>query len=400
MPLQAGGMLIIGVCLHSGEPERMNVLLHSHAFLPSLGGIERSSQLLAEALCAAGHQVDLVTATKAPDPYFDLAQPYRIWRCPSLPTLVRLICRADVVHGNGASLAVVLPALLLHRPTLWTHQAWQLLSVDGLGWAGGAPTPLDPSISLRFYRQRLSAVAWLRQWLLLHLRRQVANRLQANVAISHWMARRQPLPRLVVIPNPVLLPAFSWSPPSERPVPLLFLGRLVSEKGLNVLLDALALLASDPWRLRPQLLVVGDGPMREPWQMQCARLGLTEQVQFLGSRSAEDLPPLLNQARIGVVPSAWEEPMGLVAVELITAGLIPVVSERGGLAENIGSIGRSFPNGDPAALAAVLAELICEPPEQRLAAAQDEASAFAPSVIAARYEALYRQISSSSTLLR
>lgn len=373
----------------------MRILLHSHAFLPSLGGIERSSQLLAEALCALGHQVDLVTATLAGAPLFDQSQPYRIWRRPSSVRLLRLILRADVVHGNGASLVVVLPALLLRRPVLWTHQAWQLLSVDGLGWADGGPTPLDPAASLRFYRARLSAFTWLRQWFLLRLRRWVAQRLSANVAISHWMARRQQLPRLSVIPNPVLLPAFSWLAPEQRAVPLLFLGRLVSEKGLNVLLDALALLASDPWRLHPQLLVVGDGPMRQHWQMQCARLGLTDQVQFLGARSSAELPPVLNQARIGVVPSAWEEPMGLVAVELIAAGLIPVVAERGGLAENIGSIGRCFPNGDAAALAAVLAELIREPPAHDPDAAKQQAAAFAPSAIAARYEVLYRQISSS-----
>jgi len=102
----------------------VRILLYSHAFLPSLGGIERSSQLLAEALCASGHQLDLVTATPAADPAWDRAQPYRIWRRPPLPRLLDLIARAEVVHGNGASLPAVLPALLLRRPALWTHQAW------------------------------------------------------------------------------------------------------------------------------------------------------------------------------------------------------------------------------------------------------------------------------------
>ena len=370
----------------------MRILLHSHAFLPSLGGIERSSQLLAEALCACGHQLDLVTATPASDPAWDRSQPYRIWRRPPLPRLLTLLARAEIVHGNVASLAAVLPALLLGRPALWTHQAWQLLSVDGLGWAAGEATPLDPAASLAFYRGRLPLPAWIRQALLLRLRRWVAQRLAANVAISHWMAHRQPLPRMHVIPNPVLLPAFPWSPAAERPVPLLFLGRLVSEKGLNVLLESLSLLSQDPWLLHPQLLVVGDGPMRVPWQQMCERLGLADQVQFLGSRTSTELPPLLNRARIGVVPSAWEEPMGLVAVELLTAGLIPVVAERGGLADNIGSIGRFFPNGDAAGLAAVLADLILELPKPDISAAGDLAAAFAPHAIAERYQALYLQI--------
>lgn len=374
----------------------MRILLHSYAFLPSVGGIERSSQLLAEALCARGHRVDLVTATLAADPDWDRSQPYRLHRRPGPLRLLRLLQNAEVVHGNGASLAVVLPALLLRRPTLWTHQAWQLLSVDGLGWDQGGPTPLDPAASLAFYRRRLPLPAWIRQALALHLRRAVAARLAANVAISHWMARRQPLPRLHVIPNPVSLAAYPWSLPDQRPVPLLFLGRLVSEKGLNVLLDALALLAARPTPLRPRLLVVGDGPMRETWQQRTRDQGLEHQVSFLGAHPSEALPPVLDRARIGVVPSAWEEPMGLVAVELLAAGLIPVVAERGGLAENIGTVGRHFPNGDADALATVLAELLTDPPNLAAGAAEALIAPFAPAAIAARYESLYLRIGRKS----
>lgn len=368
----------------------MRVLLYSHCFWPSLGGIERVSQLLAEALSARGHRVDLVTASPGADPAWDRAQPYRLWRRPSLPRLLALIARAEVVHGNGASFAAVLPALLLRRPALWTHTAWQLLSVDGLGWADGSPTPLSPDASLAFYRARLQSLAWARQWLLLHLRRRVAGRLDANVAISRWMAQRQPVPRLQLIPNPVALPAYPWSEPADRPVPLLFLGRLVSEKGLDLLLRALSTLAEGPDLLRPRLLVVGDGPMRGPWQRLAAALGLGAQVDFLGALSGPPLLAALDRCRIGVVPSAWEEPMGLVAVELLAAGLIPVVAARGGMIENVGSIGRSFPNGDADALAAVLRQLLRQPSQPYpWAEAKALVEPFSPARIAARYESLY-----------
>jgi glycosyltransferase involved in cell wall biosynthesis len=367
----------------------MRVLLYSYTFWPNIGGIERVSQLLAEALSARGHRIDLVTATPSTDPAWDQAQPYRIWRRPALPRLLALIARAQVVHGNGASFAAVLPALLLRRPALWTHAAWQLLSVDGLGWADGAPTPMDPAASLAFYRRRLPPLPWARQALLLHLRRWLAGHLGANVAISHWMAHRQPLPRQQVIANPVALSPYPWSDPSTRPVPLLFLGRLVSEKGLDLLLHALAELAHGPWPLRPQLLVVGDGAMRGPWQRLATELRLDRQVAFLGALSGQPLLAALDRCRIGVVPSAWEEPMGLVALELLAAGLIPVVAERGGLAENVGAIGRGFPNGDATALAAVLRELLQQQHPFPWATAQCLVQPFSPARIAARYEALY-----------
>jgi glycosyltransferase involved in cell wall biosynthesis len=374
----------------------VRLLLYSHTFWPNIGGVERVSQLLAEALSARGHSIHLVTPTPSSDALWDQAQPYRIWRQPSLPRLLALIARAEVVHGNGASFAAVLPALLLGRPALWTHVAWQLLSVDGLGWADGLPTPLAPSASLAYYKSRLNLLPWLRQCVLLHARRWLAGRIAANVAISQWMLQRQPLPRQQLIPNPVALPAYAWSNPAHRPIPLLFLGRLVSEKGFDVLLHALALLAKQPDPLHPRLLVVGDGPLRQPWQQLAQKLGVADQLEFRGALSGAPLLAALDSCRIGVVPSAWEEPMGLVGVELLAAGLIPVVSQSGGLAENVSCVGRCFPNGDAAALARVLRDLLMQPPHVAWAAVQHHIDRFQPQQIASRYESLYRSIAARS----
>ena len=309
----------------------------------------------------------------------------------------RLVLAADLVHANGASLDTALLAVLLRRPLVITHQGYQLVSVDGLGWGADGPTPLTPQASLAYYRSRLPLHRWWRQVLLLRLRRWVAHRAAANVAITHWVAGRQPLPCQRVIPNPVALPSSDPTEPAipwlERPVDLLFLGRLVQEKGLGVLLEALALLQRQH-QLRPSLWVVGDGPMGEPWQALSASLGLDEQVRFLGSQRGPDLRRCLGQARIGVVPSVWEEPMGIVAIELLAAGLVPVVSERGGLAECVGAAGLTVPNQDPPALAAALAALLADSrqAEARLAEAPAAIAAFAPATIAARYLQLFTQL--------
>lgn len=385
-------MAITAACWPLAAPEAVRVLLYSHTFWPNIGGIERVSQLLAEALTALGHSIDLVTPTASADALWDQSQPYRIWRQPSLPRLLALINRADLVHGNGASFAAVLPALLLGRPAVWTHAAWQLLSVDGLGWNDGAPTPLAPSASLAYYKRRMSPLPWLRQCLLLHGRRWLAGRIAANVAISRWMLQRQPLPRQRLIPNPVALAEHNWSNPARRPIPLLFLGRLVSEKGLDVLLHALALLAKQPDPLHPRLLVVGDGPLRQPWQHLARALGVADQVEFRGALTGAPLLAALDSCRIGVVPSAWEEPMGLVGVELLAAGLIPVVSEKGGLAENVSVVGRCFPNGDAAALARVVRDLLMQPPHVAWASVQPQIDRFRPQRIASEYDSLYRGI--------
>jgi glycosyltransferase involved in cell wall biosynthesis len=62
----------------------------------------------------------------------------------------------------------------------------------------------------------------------------------------------------------------------------------------------------------------------------------------------------MNRHRILVVPSIWEEPFGIVALEGIASGCLAIGSEGGGLADAIGACGMTFPNGDSTALAALL----------------------------------------------
>ena len=54
----------------------------------------------------------------------------------------------------------------------------------------------------------------------------------------------------------------------------------------------------------------------------------------------------VKKAKISIIPSEWEEPMGGVALEMLAAGKLVIVSENGGLAECVGNAGLSFPNGN------------------------------------------------------
>jgi glycogen synthase len=134
---------------------------------------------------------------------------------------------------------------------------------------------------------------------------------------------------------------------------------LVSDKGVDTLLDALGLLAARG--LRPRLTVVGDGPEREPLAAQARRLGIAGQVGFLGSRQGPELPRLLNAHRILVVPSRYDEPFGIVALEGIACGCLVIGSRGGGLREAIGACGLTFRNGDSGELADLLAAALADP---------------------------------------
>jgi glycosyltransferase involved in cell wall biosynthesis len=94
-------------------------------------------------------------------------------------------------------------------------------------------------------------------------------------------------------------------------------------------------------------------------------------VTFAGVRRDEALVRELNRHKIMVAPSTYHEPFGIVALEGIACGCVVVGSERGGLREAIGPCGPTFPNGDAAALAECLRELLTD--EGKIRAYRDRA---------------------------
>ena len=133
---------------------------------------------------------------------------------------------------------------------------------------------------------------------------------------------------------------------------LLVLGRLSPEKGVDVLIQALARRAAGAARLT----VVGDGPERRRLEQLTADLGLSARVEFVGYR--DDVGPFLRAADALVMPS-HREGLPLTLVEALAAGLPVVASDVGGVGELVrdGDNGRLVPPGDVAALAGALGDV-------------------------------------------
>jgi len=123
-------------------------------------------------------------------------------------------------------------------------------------------------------------------------------------------------------------PAIPPSLPLDGPPRLLFLGRLVPEKGVDWLLRALAHLPASV-----ALDVAGEGHSRPALEAQAESLGLTDRVTFHGWVAPNEVPALLEAARAVVVPSVWHEPAGLVPLEAAAYGRPAVVSIVGGIPE-------------------------------------------------------------------
>jgi len=143
-------------------------------------------------------------------------------------------------------------------------------------------------------------------------------------------------------------------PPLTGPPLVAFSGRLVPEKGVDVLLRAFAVVQAALPTAR--LLIVGKGPQRPALEALAAQLGLAAHVTFQGYVAPNPLERLLGGVWVQAVPALWAEPFGLVAIEAMMRGTAVVASDHGGLAETVrdGQTGRLAPPGDVAALAAAL----------------------------------------------
>ncbi|WP_400997686.1 glycosyltransferase [Agromyces sp. GXQ0307] len=133
-----------------------------------------------------------------------------------------------------------------------------------------------------------------------------------------------------------------------------FIGRLVPEKGLLLLLDALA---REP-RLR--LRVIGTGPLASGLPARAASVGLSDRVELVGSVDPTDIPDVLRSFDVLAVPSlptpSWTEQFGRVAVEAMACGVPVVSSDAGALPDVVGGAGLVVPTGDAGALAEALVE--------------------------------------------
>ncbi len=128
--------------------------------------------------------------------------------------------------------------------------------------------------------------------------------------------------------------------PTPESGPIVYLGRLASEKGIGTLIRAARGWATPLW-------IVGDGPMRAELEKIARDSGATS-VRFLGRRTKSEIEKILAEARLVVVPSEWYENSPLVIYEACAAGRAVVGSRLGGIPELIreGVTGRLFTAGD------------------------------------------------------
>jgi glycosyltransferase involved in cell wall biosynthesis len=135
------------------------------------------------------------------------------------------------------------------------------------------------------------------------------------------------------------------------------------------------------------LTIVGDGPERDNLEQLVSDLRLRENVRFAGALRGEEIARVLNKHNILLVTSRWKEPFGIVALEGIACGCLPIVSDGGGLPDAIGNAGISFKSGDIDDLVRAIRKVINDPvlTQQMRDAAPSHLVAHSSSQVSQRY---------------
>lgn len=347
---------------------------------------------LAEGFAQRGIACKVVTETPQ-EPH--TAFPFEVVARPGAKRARELVRWADVILYNGANLGLQPWAFFSRKPAVWVHVGYQASCIDGAGWFDGKSAPLTPLASARHHIRERGWVPGLRDAGKLLVRRWLATHwASSNVAITRWMQAALPLPHQAQIYNPFPTERFAQVKDGRQQFDFLYLGRLVSEKGVDVLLKAFAKLRSNPAHADARLVIIGDGDRKQALVTLASQLGIAASVVFAGAQVGPALAEWVSMGRIAVLPSLWFEPMGGVAVELMAAGRNLIVSRDGGLSECVGDAGLTFPNGDAGALAQQMTRLLEDPAlcAAQSARARERAREFAPDGFIDQYVTLLRDV--------
>jgi glycosyltransferase involved in cell wall biosynthesis len=387
----------------AAEREGLRVLFLTHAF-PRWPGDAAGSFILRLARGLRNERVDVTVLTPhAPDlPLRDTIDGIRVVRFryapASLETLAYTGTMAEQVRSSWlarGALASLLGAglwrVVLERygaaPAILHAHWWFPSGTIGASISALTSLPLVTTMhgsDVRLARTIKAARRGL-GWVL--------GRSRVSTTVSRWLAteahalapsRAAPL----VAPMPAATELF-FPRGGRSPTNLLYVGRLNAQKGIELLLQAVARA-----RCRATLDVVGDGPDSESLRALSSSLGIADRVVWRGTLPQPDLPPLYRSAAALVVPSR-DEGLGLVAVEALLCETPVIAFDSGGLRDIVqheinGLLVKDF---SAEALSFAIEQLLENPSRASdwgKAGRRSVLGVFAPEAVARNYARIYR----------
>jgi glycogen(starch) synthase len=312
----------------------MRVLYWTDWFLPSIGGVEVFSARLLPALARRGHEITVVAGHHREG----LPEETDFMGVTVRRFLFHPVLAAHDVERIGGLLG---PSVLFHLETSRSKPSPVLLTMH-------SPVMEDATRPDTLYGRALRSARWVN-----------CNSQAVRTDLCQLMPELRA--RSSVIYYGMEPPGLEPRPrPREEPV-ILGYGRLVPDKGFDLAIRAFqSVLHRFP---RARLVLVGEGSERIALERLSRALGLAAAVEFTGAVRPENVPALLDAASLVVVPSRWDEPFGLVALEAALMARPVVATRAGGLVEVVEHdvTGLLVEKEDVVALAAAMVHLLTDP---------------------------------------
>jgi len=402
----------------------MKVLLLAQFLPPTLGGVERHVWTLARALAARAHEVTLLGfATGGEEPAESHSEGVRIVRVRTasshLPILYRdparpfalpvpdpLVSRAirhelsrgrfDVVHAHDWIVNSALgPVARAQVPLVMTLHDYSHMCATARLMEHGKQRCSGPSLArclscatAQYGAARGTVTLAANTWSAWRRSNRVARFAAVSSAVAtavaqpekSWLSSARLSTEVIpnFIPDDIVLDEI---PPTDPNAPLLYVGDLSLDKGVQTLLDAYRLLDGPP-----PLVLAGRSWPGSAWTM-------PDGVQWLGPLPHDEVLRLFRSARAVIVPSIWDDPCPTVVLEAMAAGRPVVASAAGGIVDLVvdGVTGLLVPAGDVPALAQGISSVLRDPRAAQAfgAAGRDRAREFTVSAVVERIERLY-----------
>jgi glycogen(starch) synthase len=271
----------------------LKIIIVSLSFLPNVGGLENIMAGLAEEF-SKEHEVIVYTKTK--ELIIDNSFSYSIIREFNFFTLWSVVKKADFYLEANISLKTFLVGICFYRKWFVTHQTSYEKNLNG------------------FFKNCLTFFS-------------------NNISCSNFVKYRT-FGKSIVIHNFFNNDLFKFYPTIKLKSSIVFLGRLVSDKGADLLIQAINILIKKGSNF--QLTIIGNGPEEEGLRNIVNDLRLQHHIFFKGVLKGQSLVAELNKHDIMVIPSRWKEPFGIVALEGLACGCKIVCPNEGGLKEAAG----------------------------------------------------------------
>ncbi|MBS1627442.1 MAG: glycosyltransferase family 4 protein [Bacteroidetes bacterium] len=296
----------------------MNIIIYSSTFYPNVGGLENVMEGLADEWSVSNK---IMVFTKTKNNNTD-NKPYPIIRNTSLIALYKKVKNADVFVEANISLKTCLVGLLHKKKWVVIHHL---------------PYNHQNTLSGKLKNQ--------------------LTKICHNISVSNYVAATLKGKSIVI--NNFYNTNFRKIETIKRDKDFIFLGRLVSDKGADIAINAFAEIIKKEFN--STLTIVGDGPEKEALQQIVNKEKIEKNVFFEGVLTGEKLVEKLNEHKVMIIPSRWQEPFGLIALEGLACGCKLIAAKSGGLTEAAEEFGNYFPMGDKKKLVELMEQFLMQP---------------------------------------